>query len=300
MVWGAPARSESLPEVFAGCRAVPADWADGDSFPVVLPDGREFTVRLYGVDCIETAAANETLARRLRAQRRYFGIGGDNGADTGEAARHLGKQAAARAAELLGEPFTLETAFSDARGSGVSRRVYGFVTLKDGRDLAAVLVDEGWARAYGIARNRIDGTSAEEYRQHLADLELVAAASRRGIWAKTDWSKLAADRADERHEQHEIDALLGRVTPAQGIDPNTAPASLLETLPGIGPVLAERIVRERGIRRFESAGDLMRVKGISGRVLESLQPHLRFGAADAQKIGTPSGTGGTPSQRGSD
>lgn len=267
---------------------------------MLLPDGRKLTVRLYGVDCIETAATNETLARRLRAQRRYFGLGGDNSVDSGETARLLGKKAATRTAELLGEPFTLETAFSDARGSGVSQRVYGFVTLKDGRDLAAVLVGEGWARAFGIARNRIDGTSAEEYRQHLADLELVAAASRRGIWAKTDWSKLAADRADERHEQHEIDALLGRVPPSQGIDPNTASVALLETLPGIGPVLAKRIVQERGIRRFESAGDLARVKGISGRVLENLQPHIRFAAADAQNIGTPSETGGTPNQRARD
>ena len=50
---------------FAGCRFVPATWADGDSFSVRFPDETEQTVRLYGVDCIEWHVTDETDARRL-------------------------------------------------------------------------------------------------------------------------------------------------------------------------------------------------------------------------------------------
>ena len=38
------------------CTLVEAGWADGDSFPVKLPDGKEIVLRLYYVDCNEVAA----------------------------------------------------------------------------------------------------------------------------------------------------------------------------------------------------------------------------------------------------
>ena len=78
-------RAEETLQTFSGCTLVEAEWADGDSFPVRLPDGRQVTSRLYGADCIEWHVNDETLARRLRAQRRYFGI-----ADTDAAKRNLG------------------------------------------------------------------------------------------------------------------------------------------------------------------------------------------------------------------
>jgi competence protein ComEA len=50
----------------------------------------------------------------------------------------------------------------------------------------------------------------------------------------------------------------------------------LERLPGIGPVLARRIVEDRGrngqYRRLE---DLLRVKGIGPKKLKKLRPHLQ-------------------------
>ena len=59
---------------FEGCRVVDSDWADGDSFPVKLPGGREIVLRLYYVDCNETSATTETDQRRVRDQSSYFGI----------------------------------------------------------------------------------------------------------------------------------------------------------------------------------------------------------------------------------
>jgi hypothetical protein len=85
----------------SGCTLVQAPWADGDSFPVHLPDGRTVTVRLYGADCIEWHVNDETDARRLRAQRRYFGIGGDDANASMAKAKSFGELAGKRTRELL-------------------------------------------------------------------------------------------------------------------------------------------------------------------------------------------------------
>jgi hypothetical protein len=39
-------RAAEALQTFSGCTLVEADWADGDSFPVRLPDGRQVTARL--------------------------------------------------------------------------------------------------------------------------------------------------------------------------------------------------------------------------------------------------------------
>ena len=60
------------------------------------------------------------------------------------------------------------------------------------------------------------------------------------------------------------------------IDPNHSPADSLELLPGIGPVLAARIVAFRTGHRFDSLADLRQVAGINDKLLESLSPYLRI------------------------
>jgi competence protein ComEA len=60
------------------------------------------------------------------------------------------------------------------------------------------------------------------------------------------------------------------------LDPNTAPVDSLELLPGIGPVLAERIVEYRLHHRFEQVIDLTDVPGIGPRTFERLRPYLRI------------------------
>ena len=50
---------------------------------------------------------------------------------------------------------------------------------------------------------------------------------------------------------------------------NSAPAELLETLPGVGPAIAQRIIQHRPYSRVD---DLVRVPGIGARTLERLRP----------------------------
>lgn len=59
------------------------------------------------------------------------------------------------------------------------------------------------------------------------------------------------------------------------IDLNTATTAELEMLPGIGPVLARRIVERRTAHgAFRRVEDLLEVKGIGFRLLERLRPHV--------------------------
>ena len=61
---------------------------------------------------------------------------------------------------------------------------------------------------------------------------------------------------------------------------NACSADSLTLLPGVGPVLAERMVRDRaGAGPFRDAGDLRRVKGIGPVLAARLAPLLDFGAA---------------------
>lgn len=56
--------------------------------------------------------------------------------------------------------------------------------------------------------------------------------------------------------------------PAQGVDLNRATADELESLPGIGPALARRIVQDReAFGRFLDPADLLRVPGIGPAIL---------------------------------
>jgi competence ComEA-like helix-hairpin-helix protein len=68
--------------------------------------------------------------------------------------------------------------------------------------------------------------------------------------------------------------------PALAVDPldiNRASAAELESLPGVGPALASRIVAYRdSVGPFRSLSDLDRVPGIGPALLRRIEPLLRF------------------------
>lgn len=59
------------------------------------------------------------------------------------------------------------------------------------------------------------------------------------------------------------------------LDPNQATAADFEALPGIGPVLSQRIIEDRSRNgSFSSLDDLQRVRGIGPTTLERIAPFI--------------------------
>lgn len=255
-------------------RLVPTEWADGDSFRIETPDGEQHTLRLYGADCIEWHVTDETDARRLRAQRRYFGVSGHGGSPQAsiQLAIEHGALAGQAIAELLDQPFTVFTTFADGRGDARFQRIYAFVETADGRDLSTELVRRGLARAHGVYRSTADGTSRDDYREELKDAELVAARTGAGIWAHTDWDALPEERQAQRREEAEDDIALGKAEPTEAIDLNRATRGELMSIRGVGEVTANRIIESRPYARVE---DLLELSGIGPATLEKISPYLR-------------------------
>ncbi len=260
---------------FENCRLVPTDWADGDSFLVAFPDGREIGIRIYGADTLETQINDSTLARRLRAQRRYFGISeyGGSPAASIELAKRMGGVATQRTAELLSEPFTVHTTFADGQGSPRYRRVYAFVTTSGGQDLATQLVGEGLARAFGVYRSTPDGRHRDEYRASLQDAEFVAARRGQGLWEYTNWEMLPEERRSQRVEETEEAIAMGRSFLEGPVSINRASTDELGALPGIGPALARRIVEARP---FQALEDLQKVPGIGPKTYAALADQIEL------------------------
>jgi len=67
-----------------------------------------------------------------------------------------------------------------------------------------------------------------------------------------------------------------RVLFGLGLDPNTADASALEALPGIGAARAEAIVAGRADGAYRSLADLDRIAGLGPVTLRRAAPWLAF------------------------
>jgi competence protein ComEA len=247
--------AEELQKI-SNCTLTTTEWSDGDSFSVRFPNGKEQTIRLYGADCIEMHInGDDSNARRLLDQRRYFGI------DDILLAKSFGEAAKVETAKVLSKPFTVYTNFADGRGDGRFARVYGFVETAEGKSLSAWLVSQGLARAFGVVRQLPDGTTGKEWKEQLADLELTAARAGRGAWAKTDWEKLPKIRKEARDEIAELEIAKGTQQAQEGkpIDINHAARDELMTLPDIGERTAIAIIEARP---YKVLADLNRAKGI--------------------------------------
>lgn len=246
---------------FPKSRLIPTEWGDGDSFLVEIEPGRQEVLRLHFVDCPETSATTETDQRRVRGQSSYFGV------SSHRTTLKFGQLTKAEVQKLLEKPFTVSTAFSRALGRSAKPRYYAFVTMENGHDLGEYLVSHGLARSFGVGRATKDGVSSDDAKSKMNDLEMGAAIGRQGIWAETNPENLVAMREKDREEAQKLKEDFD-LAKDEKLNPNKASVDELMLLPGIGRVLAERIVEGRP---YSSVEDLRHIAGLSAKKFESLK-----------------------------
>jgi DNA uptake protein ComE-like DNA-binding protein len=280
--------------VLENCRLISNPANDGDSFHA-SSGASEYIFRLYMVDAPETDEMNPA---RLVEQAKYFAITVPQAIEVGQAAKEFTQ-------EKLSEPFTVFTRMSDAMGHSKLERFYAFVQTKDG-DLGEQLVRNGLARNYGFKavppglrnsrleveklqqfedeakRERIGGWSVNGERlnvraQKPAPFSVFVAeknARARTLPLANTPSATRAFRhsvtnvgpveAKKWHAKEQIE--LGR------IDINAATEKELRMIPGVGPVMASRII---SARPFRSADDLKKVSGIGDKKYATIRPYFQ-------------------------
>ena len=234
------------------CRLVPNPANDGDSFHVRAND-KEYIFRLYLVDAPETDAVNPA---RLIEQAKHFGISVPQVIEVGETAKEFTH-------DKLAEPFTVFTHMANAMGRSNIERFYAFVQTKEG-DLGEQLVANGLSRVYGKMAVPPGASSSAAESQKLKDLENQAKQAKLGGWA-AKIERSSAPTASPGTSKNE------RLFPAK-FDINTVTEKELRLIPGIGPVMARRII---DARPFRSADDLKKVNGIGDKKYDEIRRYFQ-------------------------
>ena len=260
-------------EKFTDVQMVENPSNDGDSF-VVKTAERQLHLRLYFVDCPESVASTDADAKRVREQARYFGI------TDAKKVFEYGREAKEFTKKVLAKPFTVYTAFSSALGRSPGGRVYSFVITADGKDLGEMLVQAGLGRTHGSKHAGPTGKSTTDIEHLLQKYEAEAMKTRKGIWAATDPAVIDKLRAEQRAEDEELKSLLkqssGKTAATGTIDLNTATTSELQSISGVGPVLAAKIIAGRPFKKVE---DLQRVSGVGPKLYEKIKPYVTVAPA---------------------
>jgi len=85
--------------------------------------------------------------------------------------------------------------------------------------------------------------------------------------------------------------------PAHPININTASASELEQVPGIGPATAKKILDTRkSYGTFKSVDDLLAIKGIGPKRLDKMRKYLSVGKQPAKKQSNSAERAATPAK----
>jgi competence ComEA-like helix-hairpin-helix protein len=257
---------------FTNCRYLPNPANDGDSFHV-RTGGREYIFRLYFVDSPETDAS---LPERVAEQAKYFGVSAPQTLQIGLEAERFTRQELAR-------PFTVRTCKQDARGRSRLKRYFAFIQT-DRADLGEQLVANGLARVYGAASEAPDMNTPEVEWRKLEQFERKAKQEKIGGWG------IGAGRLNTRATTQPTTSsdyfeaffhpktaplaatpLSERSVSGAKFNINTATCEQLQDIPGIGNVLAERIIASRP---FKSADELGKVKGIGKVKYQQLRPYF--------------------------
>ena len=278
--------------VLNNCHLIANPANDGDSFHVSA-GANEYIFRLYLVDAPET---DEMVPRRLVDQAKYFAITVPQTIEVGRAAKDFTQ-------EKLSQPFTVLTHMSDAMGQSRIERFYAYVQTKEG-DLGEQLVRNGLARIYGFKAVPPSLQNSQQEIQKLEQLKNEAKHEKIGGWginagrlnlrAQTPAVFSFFALPNDTHRQPAplplpfsrpspmlIPSTSSRRTPASHpkektplgrIDINAATEKELTTVPGIGHVMAARII---AARPFRSADDLKRVSGIGDKKYAQIRPYFQ-------------------------
>jgi competence ComEA-like helix-hairpin-helix protein len=282
--------------VLQNCRLIENPANDGDSFHASV-GAKEYIFRLYLVDAGET---DEMEPKRLVEQAKYFGITVPQAIEVGEAAKAFTR-------EKLSVPFTVFTRMSDAMGRSKLERVYAFVQTNDG-DLGEQLVRNGLARIYGYKAVPPGLRNSRVEIEKLQEFEDQANQEKIGAWGvnvgrlnvrPASPSPFSVFVPPEKHRLHPTPAASPAIVPSTPqpfaprapvdrdqvrashskerpplgkIDINTATEKELKTIPGIGPVMASRII---AARPFRSADDLKKVNGIGDKKYAKIRPYFQ-------------------------
>jgi DNA uptake protein ComE-like DNA-binding protein len=283
--------------VLENCKLIVNPANDGDSFHASVGE-KEYLFRLYLVDAPETDAMTPG---RLVEQAKYFVITVPQAIEVGQAAKEFTR-------EKLSAPFTVFTRMSDAMGRSKMERFYAFVQTKEG-DLGEQLVRNGLARNYGFKAVPPASQNSRLEIEKLQQFEDEARQEKIGGWgvnagrlnvraqkparfsvfvtekkarlratppansspwispAPTPSSSIATPSPAKAKKPHAKEKIaLGR------IDINKTTEKELKMIPGIGPVMAGRII---AARPFRSADDLKKVSGIGDKKYAQIRPYFQ-------------------------
>jgi DNA uptake protein ComE-like DNA-binding protein len=237
---------------------------------------------------------------RLVEQAKYFGIGVPQAIEVGQAAKEFTR-------EKLSQPFIAFTHMSDALGQSRLERFYAFVQTKEG-DLGEQLVRNGLARIHGYKAAPPGLRNSRVELQKLQLFEQQARQEKIGAWGVTaghlniraeNSSGFSIFVSSDKHQARMppaaspadvssapkpavpmVPAEMGaprtshpkEKTPLGQIDINTATEKELTTVPGIGHVMAARII---AARPFRGADDLKRVSGIGDKKYAQVRPYFQ-------------------------
>ncbi|HEU0210094.1 MAG TPA: helix-hairpin-helix domain-containing protein [Candidatus Udaeobacter sp.] len=282
--------------ILKDCRLIPNPANDGDSFHVSVGPN-EYLFRLYFVDAPET---DEMTPRRLVDQAKYFAITVPQAIEVGRAAKEFTRQ-------KLSTPFTVFTHMSDAMGQSRLERFYAFVETSEG-DLGEQLVRNGLARSYGFKAIPPGLRNSQQELAKLQQLEEQAKQERIGGWGintgrlnllpqtASGFSSFVAEQETRSRPAPANSSVVvssiaqplastaatnpvetskthgKKSAPLGEIEINTATEKELTTVPGIGHVMAARII---AARPFRSADDLKRVSGIGDKKYAQIRPYFQ-------------------------
>ncbi|MFL6504459.1 MAG: helix-hairpin-helix domain-containing protein [Candidatus Udaeobacter sp.] len=182
----------------------------------------------------------------------------------------IGRDAKRFVESKLSEPFTVVTRLAGGLGRSKVQRVYGFVRTKEG-DLGEQLVANGLARIHGTTATAPGGSISADEREKLTQLENEAKRRQAGGWGISGHSPDVA--SGTRHPLASTALPHVKETPTLGkIDINTATEKELITVPGLGHVIAARII---AARPFQSADDLKKVSGIADKKYAQIRPYFQ-------------------------